>query len=86
MEAEKWANHWAGLSLWFGYYNFCHVHRATALHLRWKREAQTTHGQSKKCLARLASKQHKSQEGLWLPRTPLRLKYNMLDLPKIAEQ
>jgi transposase-like protein/IS1 family transposase len=25
--SKKWENHWAALCLWFGYYNFCRIHR-----------------------------------------------------------
>ena len=24
--SKKWENHWTGLCLWFGYYNFCRIH------------------------------------------------------------
>jgi hypothetical protein len=26
--SKKWENHWAALCLWFGYYNFCRLHRS----------------------------------------------------------
>lgn len=26
--SKKWENHWAALCLWFGYYNFCRIHRS----------------------------------------------------------
>ena len=25
--SKKWENHWAALALWFGFYNFCRVHK-----------------------------------------------------------
>jgi IS1 family transposase/transposase-like protein len=26
--SRKWENHWAAVSLWFGFYNFCRVHKS----------------------------------------------------------
>jgi hypothetical protein len=26
--SKKWENHWAALALYFGYYNFCRIHRS----------------------------------------------------------
>ena len=26
--SKKWENHWAALCPWFGYYNFCRIHRS----------------------------------------------------------
>ena len=25
--SKKWENHWAMVALWFGFYNFCRVHK-----------------------------------------------------------
>src|SRR6266404_6118187 len=25
--SKKWENHWAAVTLWFAYYNFCHIHK-----------------------------------------------------------
>jgi IS1 family transposase len=26
--SKKWENHWAAVALWFGFYNFCRVHKS----------------------------------------------------------
>jgi len=26
--SKKWENHWAAVSLWFAFYNFCRVHKS----------------------------------------------------------
>ncbi len=26
--SRKWENHWAAVSLWYGFYNFCRVHKS----------------------------------------------------------
>jgi hypothetical protein len=25
--SEKWENHWAAVTLWYTYYNFCRIHK-----------------------------------------------------------
>ena len=26
--SKKWENHWAAVALWFGFYNFCRIHKS----------------------------------------------------------
>jgi len=42
--SKKWENHWAALCLWFGYYNFCRIHKTLRVTPAMEGESRTMCG------------------------------------------